>query len=124
MCIALIVDDDPTQQLIISKLLKRIGLDVVVASDGREALSLVGLLNPVLIILDVIMPQMNGYEVCYQLKADEKTRHLPIVMYSGQDKEFSFSIENLPCADAYVSKICQHQELIDTVNQFLSPLVN
>jgi twitching motility two-component system response regulator PilH len=119
MCIALVVDDDPTQQLIVSKLLQKIGLNVIFASNGVEALSQVKLFNPVLVILDIIMPQMNGHEVCLKLKADHKTRHMPVVMYSGQEKEFCFSKENPPCADAYVSKVCQHQELIDTVNQFL-----
>lgn len=119
MSIALVVDDDPTQQLIISKLLQKIGLNVIFASNGVEALSQVKLFNPVLVILDILMPQMNGHEVCVQLKSDEKTRHMPVVMYSGQEKEFSFSKESPPCADAYLSKVCQHQELIDTVNQFL-----
>jgi twitching motility two-component system response regulator PilH len=119
MCVALVVDDDPTQQLIISKLLKTIGLNVIFASDGVEALSQVKLFNPVLVVLDVIMPKMNGYEVCKQLKSDEKTRHLPVVMYSGQEKEFSFSLGSKPDADAYLSKLCQHQELINTVNHFL-----
>ncbi len=119
MCLALVVDDDPTQQLIISKLLKTIGLNVIVASDGVEALSQIKLFNPVLVILDIIMPKMNGYEVCKQLKSDAQTRNLPVVMYSGQEKEFSFSPGSQIDADAYLSKLCQHQELINTVNQFL-----
>ncbi|MDP8964527.1 MAG: response regulator [Cyanobacteriota bacterium] len=119
MCVALVVDDDPTQQLIISKLLKTIGLSVIIANDGVEALRQVQSSCPVLVILDIFMPRMNGYEVCEQLKSNEKTQHLPVVMYSGQEKEFSFSKSSKPCADAYLSKLCQHQELIDTVNQLL-----
>jgi twitching motility two-component system response regulator PilH len=58
MCLALVVDDDPTQQLIISKVLKRMGLTVIVASDGIEALSQVESFSPMLVILDIIMPRM------------------------------------------------------------------
>jgi twitching motility two-component system response regulator PilH len=119
MCVALVVDDDPTQQLIISKLLKKMGLKVIFASDGVEALSQVQSSRLVLVILDIIMPRMNGYQVCQQIKSNEKTQHLPVVMYSGQEKEFDSLKGSKPCADAYVSKLCHPQELIDTVNQFL-----
>lgn len=120
MCLALVVDDDPTQQLIISKLLKKVGLDVIVANDGVEALEQVQLTSPVLVILDILMPRMNGYEVCQQLKSNKKTQDLPVLMYSGQEREFnSFNNGNKPRADAYVSKVCHPQELINTVLQLL-----
>jgi twitching motility two-component system response regulator PilH len=119
MCVALVVDDDPTQQLIISKLLKKIGLQVIVASDGVEALSQIESRSPALVILDIIMPRMNGYEVCRRLKEDNKTEKLPVIMYSGQEKEFDFSLKSKPCADAYLSKLCRPQELVDAVNQLL-----
>ena len=80
MCLALVVDDDPTQQIIISKLLKKVGLDVIVANDGIEALEQVQSTSPVLVILDILMPRMNGYEVCKQLKSNEKTQDLPVLM--------------------------------------------
>lgn len=118
MCLALVVDDDPTQQLIISKLLTKIGLHVVVASDGIEALEQVQKHSPVVVILDILMPRMNGNEVCRRLKQDHKTQKLPILMYSGQEEEFNFACQNLG-ADAYLSKLCHPQELVDIVNQLL-----
>lgn len=120
MCLALVVDDDPTQQLIISKLLKTIGLNVIFANDGVEALEQIQARCPALVILDIIMPRMNGYEVCRRLKENGKTQKLPVVMYSGQEKEFaSCKKENKLCPDAYVSKLCRPQELVDAVNQLL-----
>lgn len=119
MCLALVVDDDPTQQLIISKLLKKVGLDVIVASDGVEALEQVQSTSPVLVILDILMPRMNGYEVCQRLKSNEKTQNLPVLIYSGQEKEFNLNKESKTNADAYLSKLCQPQELINTVLQLL-----
>ncbi len=119
MCVVLVVDDDPTQQLIISKLLQKIGLKAIIASDGIEALEQVQLSDLVLVILDIVMPRMNGYEVCRQLKSDKKTQKLPVVMYSGQEKEFDLNKGSNLCADAYLSKPCHPQELINTVNQLL-----
>jgi twitching motility two-component system response regulator PilH len=119
MCVALVVDDDPTQQLIVSKLLKKIGVNTIVASDGIEALERVQSSCLVLVILDVVMPRMNGYEVCQQLKSDEKTQKLPVVLYSGQEKESDFKKGSKYCADAYLSKLCDPQELINTVEKLL-----
>ncbi len=119
MCLALVVDDDPTQQLIISKLLKKMGLDVIVASDGIEALERIQSMSPVLVILDILMPRMNGYEVCRKLKSNQKTHDLPVLMYSGQEKEFNVKQESSSRADAYISKPCHPQELINTVHQLL-----
>lgn len=119
MCLALVVDDDPTQQMIISKLLNKVGLDVIVASDGIEALEKVQLTSPVLVILDILMPRMNGYEVCKWLKSNEKTQNLPVLIYSGQEQEFNLDKERSPEADAYLSKLCHPQELINLVHQLL-----
>ncbi|HBB32334.1 MAG TPA: two-component system response regulator [Cyanobacteria bacterium UBA8803] len=115
----LVVDDDRTQQLIISKILKRIGLNVIIASNGVEALEQVYNNSPSLIILDLNIPGMNGTEVCEQLKADEKTQKLPVVVYSGQEREFDNYWGKSKCADAYLSKVCHPQALIDTVLKLL-----
>lgn len=119
MCVALVVDDDPTQQMIISKLLKKVGLDVILASDGVEALEQVESKSPVLVILDILMPGMNGYEVCQLLKSNEKTQNLPILIYSGQEKEFNLRHDHKSKADAYLSKLCHPQDLINAVQQLL-----
>ena len=119
MCVALVVDDDPTQQLIISKVLKKIGLTAIIASDGIEALEQVQSSCLVLVILDIFMPRMNGYEVCRQIKSHEKTQNLPVVMYSGQDKEFGLNKGSASCADAHLSKLCHPQDLINTVAHLL-----
>jgi twitching motility two-component system response regulator PilH len=119
MCTALVVDDDPTQQLIISKLLKKVGINAIVANDGAEALEFLQSVSPVLVILDIIMPGMSGYEVCQRLRDNEKTEKLPVVMYSGQEKELDLKKGSKSCADAYVSKLCHPQELINTIHQLL-----
>ena len=119
MAEVLVVDDDRTQQLIVSKILKRMGLKAIFASDGVEALEKVQKNHPALVILDILMPRMDGTEVCQRLKEDEQTQKLPVVMYSAQEREFTSYWGTGGCADAYLSKICHPQALVDTVNQLL-----
>ncbi len=119
MSTVLVVEDDFTQQQILSKLLKSIGLNVIFARDGMEALSLADTLCPKLVILDIVIPRMNGYEVCRQLKAQEKKHKPAVLMYSNKSEECDFYWGCKQGADAYVSKLSQHQELIDTVKYLL-----
>jgi twitching motility two-component system response regulator PilH len=114
MSTVLVVEDDLTQQLIISKFLSKIGLNVIFADDGVEALELVQIHCPDIVILDIIMPRMNGYEVCRRLKSDEKTKKLAVLMYSNKTEEWDFYWGSKQGADAYVSKLSHPQELVDT----------
>lgn len=116
----LVVDDDKIQRLIISKILRSVGLRVIFATNGMEALEQVRQHSPSLIVLDMLMPEMNGLQVCQELKADAKTHQVPIVMYSGQEREFDSYWQKSSRADAYVSKVCRPQALIDTVMGLLN----
>jgi twitching motility two-component system response regulator PilH len=119
MSTVLVVEDDLTQQLILFKLLKKIGLNVIFANDGVEALEQVQKFCPDLVLLDVILPRMNGYEVCRRLKSDRKTEKLAVVLYSNKKEEWDLYWGIKQGADAYVSKLCQPQELIDTIKSLL-----
>lgn len=119
MSTVLVVEDDRTQQLILSKLLKSIGLNVIFAADGVEALELVQSHSPELVILDIIMPRMNGYEVCRRIKSDAATHKSAVLMYSSKAEEWDFYWSCKQGADAYVSKFCHPQELINTVKYLL-----
>lgn len=112
---ALVVEDDLSQQQYISKLLTKIGLQAIFARDGVEALALVQTHCPDLVILDIIMPRMNGYEVCRRIKSDERTQQLAVIMYSNKSEECDFYWGSKQGADAYISKFCHPQELIDTI---------
>ncbi len=115
----LVVEDDQTQQLIISKHLTKIGLNLIFAEDGIEALSLAEIHCPKLVILDIIMPRMNGYEVCRRLKSKNITPKPAVLMYSNKTEECDFYWGSKQGADAYVSKLCPPQELINTVKYLL-----
>lgn len=119
MAIVLVVEDDCTQRQILSKLLTSIAVDVIFANDGVEALSLAESHSPKLVILDIIMPRMNGYEVCRQLKSHKKTHKPAVVMYSNKVEECDFYWGSKQGADAYISKLCHPQELVNTVQYLL-----
>lgn len=119
MSTVLVVDDSPTQREIITDLLKRSGLGVMIANDGMEALQQVQITCPDLVVLDIVMPKMNGYEVCRRLKTDPKTQSLPVVMCSSKGEEFDRYWGTKQGADAYIVKPFQPKELLVTVKQLL-----
>lgn len=119
MSTVLVVEDSLPQREMISTLLESAGLRVLQAEDGVEALSLVQHHHPDLVVLDIMLPRMNGYEVCRRLKRDKKTQQLSIVLYSTKNSASDFYWGSKQGADAYVSKLCHPQELVDTVKQLL-----
>jgi twitching motility two-component system response regulator PilH len=122
MSSVLLVDDDRVQQLAISKMLFLSGLNVIVANDGIEALEKIHCSCPTLVILDIVLPKMNGYDVCRRIKKNKETQSTPVIMFTAKSQDFDFYWGSKQGADAYVSKLCHPQLLIDTVNQLLQPL--
>jgi twitching motility two-component system response regulator PilH len=119
MSTVLVVEDSVTQREMIKDLLKGSGLNVTVASDGVEALEQVQGAAPDLVVLDIVMPRMNGYEVCRRLKSDPKTQNVPVVMCSSKGEEFDRYWGMKQGADAYIAKPFQPTELVGTVKQLL-----
>lgn len=79
----LVIDDSPTNLKLLTQMLSEQGYNVRVAPNGKLALQSVLTIPPDLILLDIIMPKMDGYEICEQLKADERTRDIPVIFLSG-----------------------------------------
>jgi twitching motility two-component system response regulator PilH len=115
----LVVEDSLTQRQIISDLLQNIGLKVTIARDGVEALERLEKLSPDLIVLDIVMPRMNGYEVCRRLKSDPKTKDVPVILCSSKGEQFDRYWGLKQGADAYVVKPFQPQELLATIKNLL-----
>src|SRR4028119_583770 len=118
----LLVEDERVQQIAMLAILRRCGLDVIVASDGVEALLKIQCYCVSVVILDIVLPRMNGYEVCRWIKTNQKTQNLPVIMFTAKSEGFDFYWGSKQGADAYVSKLCHPQLLLDTVNQLLQPL--
>ena len=115
----LLVDDDADMRKIFRKHLELAGYEVVEATDGEQALAQVGEQPPDLVILDVMLPKLNGYEVCAKLKKGRTTRHIPIVMFTAKGTTGE-QIEGIRVgADSYISKLCPAQDLLDRVRMWL-----
>ena len=96
----LVVDDDSTNLLVINKTLSPKGFEVEGLTSPKEALKRVPELQPDVILLDVMMPEMNGFEVCRLLKSDKKTRLIPIVLITAlQEKEDKITGIEAGCDD-------------------------
>ncbi|EKV03448.1 response regulator [Leptolyngbyaceae cyanobacterium CCMR0082] len=119
MSTVLVVEDSVAQREMIIDLLKGNGLQVTVASDGVEALAHIQGDLPDLVVLDIVMPRMNGYEVCRRIKSDPATQNLPVVLCSSKGEEFDRYWGMKQGADAYIAKPFQPTELVGTVKQLL-----
>ncbi|MFQ3679249.1 MAG: response regulator [Pseudanabaenaceae cyanobacterium] len=119
MSSVLVVEDSSPQREMISALLKESGMTVSSASDGVEALEQIQVSPPDIVVLDIVMPRMNGYELCRRLKESPQTKGVPVVMCSTKGEEFDKYWGMKQGADAYIAKPFQPQELIGTVKQLL-----
>jgi DNA-binding response OmpR family regulator len=115
----LVADDDPDIRDIVSFRLRRAGYETVEASNGDEALKLANERPPALFILDVMMPQVNGFEVARELRGDSSTEGIPILMLTAsvQDKDIARGFET--GADDYLRKPFKTNELLDRVSSLL-----
>lgn len=100
----LVAEDSPTQRQIIVSVLHREGYEVILAKDGIEAVSRAFDENPDLIVLDIEMPRMNGYQVCRLIKDDGRTAHIPVVMLTSRSQETDKFWGLKTGADRYVTK--------------------
>lgn len=115
----LVVDDELDMLMVIKLRLEAGGFEVATATDGLEGLNMARKIKPDLIVLDIMLPKMNGYKVSRFLKFDEAYKDIPIVMLTalGGDQDRSTGIET--GADAYLTKPFESQELLATVRKFL-----
>jgi twitching motility two-component system response regulator PilH len=119
MSTVLVVEDNLSQREMISTLLRENGLDVISCQDGYEALAQLKERVPDAVVLDIIMPKMNGYEVCRKLRENPHTSKMPIVLCSSKGEDFDVHWGIKQGADAYISKPFVAQELIRTVRSLL-----
>jgi DNA-binding response OmpR family regulator len=115
----LIVDDEPNIVVSLQFLMKKGGFETSVARDGDEALAEVERFRPDLVLLDVMMPRRDGYEVCQQLRSTGWT-DLKIVMLTAKGREAEATKGLALGADAYVTKPFSTSELVDTVTRLLA----
>ncbi len=111
----LLVDDEPSILKMVRKRLEVAGYDVTVAMDGEEALNQAKQMKPSLMILDLMLPKLNGYEVCAAVKKDPDLKGIPVILLTARVQEKDEK-EGLLCgADCYMRKPFQSQELVERV---------
>lgn len=115
----LVVEDDALIRELVKINLEAAGFTIVLATDGFQGLEMARTENPDLIVLDIMLPKMDGFKVCRILKFDDKYKHIPIIMLTARiqevDKETGFKTG----ADAYMTKPFDPEELIKKINQTL-----
>jgi len=111
----LIVDDTPTNRLILTKLLLKAGHEVYEAEDGLTAIALAQTYQPAIILLDIMMPGLNGYAVCKQLRSQPETAAIPIVFLSALDEPFDKVQAFQYGAADYITKPFQPEEVLARV---------
>lgn len=120
----LIADDSPTMRSMLQEIITSNGYDLVVAEDGIQAAMMAFQHQPDLIISDIEMPHMNGYQVCRLLKNDPVTANTPVIILTSKDSSGSVFWGYQTGADLYILKDFQPEELIDSIQQLLKKYPN
>lgn len=118
--VVLVVDDDDLIRGVVRTTLEDEGVFIIEASDGAEALRLASERGPDLVLLDVMMPGIDGYEVCRALRANPQTSRTPVVMLTAKTSLESQDEGLAAGADAYMTKPFSPLELIETVRRTLA----
>ncbi|MCK5708410.1 MAG: response regulator [Candidatus Aureabacteria bacterium] len=115
----LVVDDEPDIVTGISDRLAFEGYEVITANDGQTALSIAREKNPDLIVLDIMLPKIDGFKVCRLLKFDKKKKHIPIIMLTAKTQETDIKTGKDMKADEYICKPFDQDELIKSIKKHL-----
>ena len=114
----LIVDDEPHVRRLVRTVLSK-DFTVLEAEDGRQAIDIAGTQKPDLILMDMMMPRMDGLTACYAIKNDPTTRSIPVLMLTAIGFELNVKLSQQMGADAYMTKPFTSQALLDKIAQFL-----
>jgi len=114
----MVIDDSKTIRRTAETLLKKEGFEVITATDGFEALSMIADHQPNLILLDIMMPRLDGYQTCALIKHHRVFRHTPVVMLSSKDGLFDRARGRVVGSDNYITKPFTREELLSVIEQF------
>ncbi|MFZ6887706.1 response regulator [Klebsiella pneumoniae] len=116
----LIVDDSPTETFRFKEILTKHGYDVLEASNGADGVTLAKAEQPDLVLMDVVMPGVNGFQATRQITRDEDTKHIPVVIVSTKDQATDRVWGKRQGAIDYLIKPIEEKQLIDVIKQFLN----
>ena len=116
----LIVEDEESLLKLESILLTSKGYDVKGVADGRAALDTIETMKPDLVLLDIMLPEIDGFEVCRRIKANEETRHIPVIMLTAKKSREDMARGEQVGADWYITKPFKSAMVIETIQRFVS----
>lgn len=116
----LLVDDEPNIVLALEFLMKKEGYETLTADDGEKALRAVREHRPDLVILDLMMPKLDGYEVCQRIRSDPALKNVVIVMLTAKGREVEREKGLAMGADLYITKPFSTREVVQKVRELLS----
>jgi len=117
--VILVVEDDPKDLKLIRDLLQLSGYKTIEATDGEQGVELAKSKKPDLILMDIMMPKVDGYTACREIKMDKATKAIPMVMLTSLDYELNKELGRDMGADGYMTKPVDRQELLDVISRFL-----
>ncbi|GIG55252.1 response regulator transcription factor [Demequina activiva] len=120
MAKVIVIEDDPDISLLVSHKLRSSGHDVEVETDGQAGLAAVRSVKPELVILDWMMPRMNGIEVCEAMRADPELAEIPVLMLTAKAQEIDLERAYGVGVDEYIQKPFSTRELVVRVERLLS----
>ena len=116
----LIVDDEPSIVVPIQFLMEQQGYNVLVAENGEDALDIIYKYTPDLILLDIMLPRIDGYEVCEIVRLDPRYRDIKIIFITAKGREVEIAKGLALGADAYITKPFSNTELVSKVKELLA----
>lgn len=115
----LIVDDSPSQLVGLKRIVEKLGHQVVTAEDGSAGVEVAKREMPDLILMDVVMPNLNGFQATRTIAKDSKTSHIPIILVTTKDQETDKVWGMRQGAKAYVTKPVNEAELVEALKKLL-----
>ena len=115
----LVVDDSPTELKLMSEPFVQNGYGVVTATDGEQALQMAADERPALIVLDVIMPKLNGFQVCRKIKTHDTLKEIKVIMLTSKNQESDKFWGEKQGADAYMTKPFDSEELLNMARSLM-----
>jgi two-component system alkaline phosphatase synthesis response regulator PhoP len=116
----LVIEDDPATSRLVDYSLKQEGYEIITAANGLEGLRKALGESPDLVILDVMLPGLDGFEICYRLRAEPATAELPILMFSAKAQEIDKDTGIRVGADDYLTKPSAPEDIVSHVEKLLT----
>ncbi len=113
----MVIDDSKTIRRTAETLLKKAGCEVLTATDGFEALSIIADNHPDLIFVDIMMPRLDGYQTCALIKHNELYRDIPVIMLSSKDGLFDRARGRIVGSEQYLTKPFTRDELLGAIKK-------